>query len=71
MIAFVIYEDPTQQSNVNVAILDAVFRSIGFGLSDRSLRSVAELPRDEDGLPDRRACVELVLRRARELGEIA
>lgn len=71
MIAFVVYEDPVLRANVNVEILATIDRAIGFGLSDRSLRSVTDLPCDEDGLPDRAACVALVLKRARELGEIA
>ncbi len=70
MIAFVLYDDPSQRANVNIEILARIDRFIGFGLSERSLRSVTELPRDEDGLPDRVACSEMVLRRARELGEI-
>ena len=71
MIAFVVYDDPKLRADVNVDILAKIDRTIGYGLSDRSLRSVMDLPRDEEGLPDREACVQLVLKRARELGELA
>lgn len=70
MIAFVVYEDPHFQANVNVEILSRIEKAIGFGLSERSLKSVKSFPLDEDGLPDRKACAEMVLRRAHELGEI-
>lgn len=70
MVAFIVYDDPTRRADVNVEILAQIDRTIGYGLSDRSLRSVADLPRDEEGLPDRGACVELVLKRARDLGEL-
>lgn len=69
MIAFVVYENPDKRANVNVDILARINQTIGFGLSERSLRSVTSLPLDEDGLPDRKACSEMVLRRAAELGE--
>jgi len=71
MIAFVVYDDPAGRANVNLEILARIDRMIGFGLSDRSLRSVSDLPRDEDGLPDRKACEEMALRRAQELGELS
>lgn len=70
MIAFVVYDDPGNRANVNVDILARINQTIGFGLSERSLRYVTNLPLDEDGLPDRKACAEMVLRRAAELGEI-
>ena len=70
MIAFIVYDDPGNRANVNVDILARINQTIGFGLSERSLRSMIRLPLDEDGLPDRKACAEMVLRRAGELGEI-
>ncbi len=70
MIAFVVYDDPAGRANVNLEILARIDRSIGFGLSDRSLRSVTDVPRDEDGLPDRKACAAMALKRAHDLGEI-
>lgn len=71
MIAFVVYENPARRADVNIEILARIDRMIGFGLSDRSLRSVSDLPRDEDGLPDRKACADMALKRAHELGELA
>ncbi len=70
LIAFIVYEDPYNQANVNIEILDLITRTIGFGLSDQNLKSVTELPRDEDGFPDRKLCAAMALARASELGEI-
>ena len=71
LIAFVVYEDISNRYMVNVKIVAQVMKSFGFGISERNLKMIAELPRDEFGSPDRQKCAEMTLQRARNLGEIS